>query len=185
MKRYQFVFAFVAAIALGVYGLMYFVAGKDDSEPASAVQLPSFDGRNSTFVIDGQEVTLKNGTVRREAAPGSASDITTMYFGNEVKGDLNADGQEDVAFLIAQNTGGTGEFYYVVAALTTPEGYRTTNAFLIGDRIAPQPMQIVSNKLYVNYADRKPGEPMTASPSIGRTDVLGVTQGGTLDMLVK
>ena len=138
----------------------------------------AFDGKNSTFTIDGQPVTLVNGT---------DSTNTTKYFGNEAEGDLNGDGLEDVAFLITQSPGGSGTFYYVVVALQTADGYQTTNAFLIGDRIAPQSTEIQADakELHVNFAERKAGEPMTTQPSSGAVLLLKVTPAGVLEGLMK
>lgn len=84
--------------------------------------------------------------------------------------DLNGDGREDVAFLLTQNQGGSGTFYYIVAALNTERGWVGSQALLLGDRIAPQTTEIGDNDLVVvNYADRAPGEPMTAQPSVGKS----------------
>jgi len=146
-----------------------------------------FDPKNATYMIDGEAVTLVNGVSEKEAAPGSASKIMARYFGNEVRGDLNGDGREDIAYLITQDGGGSGLFYYAVVALGTEGGYTLTNAFLIGDRIAPQANHINSSarELYINYAERKPGEPMTAQPSQGATLYLKVTPEGVLEGLMK
>ena len=133
------------------------------------------DSKNIQYVIDGTPVKLINGVASTEAAPGSASMITTKYFGNEIKVDLNGDGQEDVAFIITQTTGGSGTFYYAVAALSTTHGYVGSEAYLLGDRIAPQSTNISSSDPMVivfNYADRAPGEPMTAQPSVGKSAFL-------------
>ena len=174
----------MAALFL-IGGYLFF--HKSTTAPHTAVsQTPAtFDGRNSTFTIDNKPVTLSNGVSRVAAAPGSSSMVTTRYFGNEATGDLNGDGLPDVAFLITQDMGGSGVFYYVVVALASANGYKTTNAFFIGDRIAPQPTDIHSDKLYVNFADRKPGEPMTAQPSVGTTLALKVTPAGVLEGLMK
>lgn len=137
------------------------------------------DAKNGTYIIDGKPVTLVNGVSRVPAAPGSASQITTTYFGNEAGGDLNGDGMADIGFVLTQNTGGSGTFYYAAVALKTASGYQGTNAVLLGDRIAPQTTQIKNGQLIVNYADRKPGEPMTAQPSVGVSKYLNV-QGTTL-----
>ncbi len=147
----------------------------------------AFDGKNITFTIDGTPVTLVNGISETPAAPDSATKITTRYFGNEATGDLNGDGLPDTAFLITQDSGGSGTFYYAVVALKTSNGYKTTNAFLIGDRIAPQStfIPINSQEIQVNYAERKPGEPMTAQPSVGATLLLKVTKDGVLEGLMK
>jgi hypothetical protein len=100
--------------------------------------------------------------------------ITTKYFGNEVNADLNGDGREDVAFILTQDGGGSGTFYYAVAALNTPEGYVGSDGYLLGDRVAPQATNMSQNpnQKYVvvfNYAERAPGEPMTARPSMGKS----------------
>jgi len=151
------------------------------------VSVGTFDGKNSTFAIDGKNVTLVNGLSETSAVPGSASKIITRYFGNEATGDLSGDGLPDTAFLVTQSTGGSGLFYYAVVALQTSTGYKTTNAFLIGDRIAPQTTEIHndSHELYVNFAERKAGEPMTAQPSVGATLFLKVTSSGVLEGLMK
>lgn len=93
------------------------------------------------------------------------------YFGNEAIGDLNADGRLDKAFLVTENPGGSGTFFYVVVAINKSNGEVLTKPFFIGDRIAPQTTEInsASSTLLVNYADRKIDEPMTTQPSIGKT----------------
>lgn len=148
-------------------------------------QAQAADLRNQTYVINGASVTLIDGHSVVEAAPGSASKIETEYFGNEAVGDVNADGKDDVAFLITQSTGGTGLFYYAVVALKTDTGYTPTNAFLIGDRIAPQSTEITSGEIHVNFAERNPGEPMTTPPSAGAVLLLKVTPQGVLEGLMK
>ena len=158
----------------------------DDTDFLPVVFSP-FDGKNSQFSIDGTMIKLGNGVSAIPAAPDSSSKITTKYFGNESEGDLNGDGQKDIAFLVTQDTGGTGTFFYAVVALKTPTGYKTGNSFFIGDRIAPQTTEINerTHELSVNFAERKPGEPMTAQPSIGTTLYLKVTPAGVLESISK
>lgn len=178
-------------IIIGLGAVWYWYDAKKAVAPigldSAATSTSTFDGRNSTFLINGQTVTLKNRVAESEAAPGSASKILTTYFGNEATGDLNFDGKPDAAFLVTQTTGGSGTFFYVVAAIKTDTGYKTTNAFLIGDRIAPQTTEIHSQtgELRVNFAKRKPGEPMTARPSQGAVLLLKVTPTGVLEGLMK
>lgn len=127
------------------------------------------DYKNATYRIEGQSVTLING--RAEAATSSAMKVT-QYFGNEATGDLNGDGISDIAFLLTQNAGGSGTFYYVVAALKTLDGYQGTDAVLLGDRIAPQSTEIKNGLLIVNYADRVLGESFAVPPSTGKSVTL-------------
>ncbi len=113
------------------------------------------DYKDAEYIIEGVRVRLTG---------------TTAYFGNEVTTDLDGDGREDVVFLITQNPGGSGTFYYVVAALNTPRGYVGSEALLLGDRIAPQTTGKGKGKIViVNYADRASGEPFTTSPSVGKS----------------
>jgi len=137
------------------------------------------DYKNATYSIDGQSVTLLNGQAENVTVPGSASKTVTQYFGNEATGDLNGDGLSDVAFILTQNSGGSGTFYYAVIALKTDSGYQGSNAIFLGDRIAPQTTEIKNGEVIVNYADRKIGEPMTAKPSVGISKYLKI-QGNSL-----
>jgi hypothetical protein len=124
-------------------------------------------------MIEGQRIKLADG-LAPDTPPGSASRTVTRYFGNELKIDLNDDGREDIVFLITQQRGGSGTFFYAVAALDTEEGYRGSDGYLLGDRIAPQTTLASRNPrhknvIVVNYRDRRPGEPMTAQPSVDKS----------------
>jgi hypothetical protein len=136
--------------------------------------LPIASYKDATYRIDGKSIALVNGLSEAEAAPGSASRIITRYFGNDAIGDLNGDGKEDVAFLLMQDTGGSGTFYYIAVALRTATGYQGTNAVLLGDRIAPQTTNIENGMVVVNYADRKPDESFAIKPSVGISKYLKV-----------
>ena len=125
------------------------------------------DYKNATYLIEGSFITLTDGFSEMEAAPGSATKITTRYFGNEAIGNINKDGKNDIAFLLTQDIGGSGTFFYLVAALQTTSGVEGTNAIFLGDRIAPQNTSITNGMITVNYADRNPGEPFTTQPSLG------------------
>ncbi len=118
----------------------------------------SADYKDISYVLEGDKMKL----------------VDLDYFGNEARGDLNGDGREDVAFLIAKNFGGTGTFFYTLVALKTADGYAGTNAVMLGDRIAPQTTQIKDGVLIVNYTDRGPGEPMVADPSVGKSKYMKV-----------
>ncbi len=124
------------------------------------------DYKDATFIVEGESVTLIDGV---------SADGSVKYFGNQVKGDLDGDGIPDLAFLITKEGGGSGTFYYVVAAIQTPNNtYNGTHALFLGDRIAPQTTELSQNPnhknvIVVNYAERAPGEPMTTRPSVGKS----------------
>lgn len=155
--------------------------------PTASTTQEAFDGRNTTFTIDGKEVRLVNGVSETEAAPGSASKIVTRYFGNDFTKDFTGDSVSDTAYLVTQTTGGSGVFYYAIVAMKTESGWKNTNAFFIGDRIAPQNIYSPggTTEIHVNHARRKEGEPMTAQPSLGAVTLLKVTKDGVLEGLME
>ncbi len=191
-KRY-FKFIILFFILLVVVLVYYFYPRPmiDSSSDADIFNGPTtaftFDPKNTTYIIEGQSVTLSNGFSEVESAPGSASKTITRYFGNEAYGDVDGDDDNDLVFLITQSTGGTGTFYYAAVAYRTSTGYKLTNTFFVGDRIAPQSTEIKedSKEIHINFAERKKGEPMTAEPSVGAVLLLKVTPEGVLEGLMK
>jgi len=149
----------------------------DFKETTSATSTPKIDHKNISYTIDDQKVILINGISQSKPDPTTETSVVTEYFGNEAKGDLNGDGINDVVFLVRQHGGGTGTFYFVVVALANKDSYTGTNAEFIGDRILPQTTEIRNGKVIVNYADRKPDEPMVARPSVGVTKYFKVNNG--------
>ncbi len=134
---------------------------------------------DGVYTIAGQKVILKNGISEIESAPGSATKIVTRYFGNDIVHDLNNDGREDRVFMLTQETGGSGMFFYVVAALNTPDGNVGSHGFLLGDRILPQSIDIDEgittqgttrkNVIVVNFATREPHEAFTVQPTLTKS----------------
>ncbi len=133
--------------------------------------------KDAEYRIEGVPVRLMNGVSEIAAGPDTSASIVTRYFGNELLLDLNDDGRQDVVFLLTQEQGGSGTFYYAVAALNLEAGYVGSDGYLLGDRIAPQstvmsPNPRHKNVVVINYADRALDEPMSASPSIGKSAYL-------------
>lgn len=166
---------FILIILFTIVGMGYWFY--QSTGKATESEKTTLDPKNATYVIEGEEVALSNGRSEKEITPGSASKTVTQYFGNEVEADFNDDGIKDAAFLLTQTGGGSGTFYYVVAALGLENSCRGTNAILLGDRIAPQTTEFRNGEIIVNYAERKPGEPMTTSPSVGVSKYLKISDG--------
>ena len=164
----------IAVVALIVIlGAWYLITAPQNDSGLSHIEQNS-DPLNATYIIDGESITLVNGSAKKEIAPDSASVVETSYFGNEVYTDLNNDGREDVVFLLTQNSGGSGTFFYVVAALNTEDGYVGSHGLLLGDRIAPQTTEVSQNPshknvIVVDYTDRAPGESFATQPSVGKS----------------
>ena len=67
-------------------------------------------------------------------------------------------------------------------ALNANGGFRGTNAVLLGDRIAPQTIEIRDGVVIANYADRRPEESMAVLPSVGMSKYLVVKAGKLVTM---
>lgn len=168
------IISFAFAIFLLVFSVLV-LSGEKREVPDSSKEAPqassSRSPKDTTYIIDGRPVTLRDGVATEPAAPGSASLVTTRYFGNELAKDLDGDGILDTVFLITQETGGSGTFFYAVAALARPDGtFFGSHAILLGDRIAPQTINDGGGKIVlVNYAVRGKEESFTTAPSMGKT----------------
>lgn len=174
MKKTILVIIAMVILIPGYFAYIYWALGNDSAGHAVDMATTTTDYKNIAYKIDGVAVQLSNGLAEVETAPGSATMVITKYFGNDLKADLNNDGQEDMVFLLTQDTGGSGVFYYAVAALKTADGYVGSDGYLLGDRIAPQTTEISQNPqhknvIVVNYADRAKDEPMTTAPSVGKS----------------
>lgn len=163
-------FIIIALVVLGAAGYWVYQSGKGGLESVGMLKV-TFDPKNATYAIEGNSIALVNGKAEKEIVPGSASKIEVTTWDQAVNSDLNADGSDDAALILTYSAGGSGTFYYVVAALQDAQSGKAigTNAILLGDRIAPQNISIDNGTIMVNYSDRKLDEPMSVQPSIGIT----------------
>jgi len=109
----------------------------------------------------------------------------TKYFGNEVKTDFNEDGRQDIAFILTQETGGSGTFYYLTGAIRNnekdQEKYWGMSGVFLGDRIAPQTTEYRNGEITVNYATRNPGEDFSIQPSLGVSKTFQFVEGSLVE----
>jgi hypothetical protein len=185
MSKKIFLISVVAAISLGsVTFLVIDRLGTNNASvitPVSTSTVPvkktGTDPKNISYSVEGKTIELANGRSEQAVIPGSASKIITATFGEPIFGDLNGDAATDTAIMLTQETGGSGTFFYVVAAVNKNGSYEGMNAVLLGDRVAPQNIEIRDGVLIANYAERKTGEPFTAQPSVGVSKYLEVKNG--------
>ena len=160
----------VTLLSLGVVVGVFFAFNQYIYNKKQGDQKPALSPKDTTYVIEGRVIKLNNGFSEIESVLGSASKITTRYFGNEVVADLDKDGREDIVFLLTQETGGSGTFFYAVASLNKESGYEGSQGFLLGDRIAPQTTgKGENNSIIVNFAERGPGESFDVRPLFGKS----------------
>jgi len=172
-----------AAMAMAVIpraGVKFIQAGTSRipvTVEASPQEISATAPLQAAYLIEEQEVCLINGQAEAEAAPGSATKIKTSVFGQPVFGDLNEDGNKDAALFLMHKPGGSGTFYYVAAALNANGTFRGTNAVLLGDRVAPQTIEVRNAVVIAKYADRRTEESMSTPPSVGMSKYLAIRAG--------
>lgn len=163
----KFIWFLLAAIVV-VGGIWFFGRGEGGAPNGENAVLAA-DPLSASYEVEGVTITLTNGRAETRVEEGSATMVSTEIFGEPVYGDIDGDGDEDAGVLIKQEPGGTGTFYYVAAAINNDGNYEGTNAILLGDRVAPQNIQVSGGSVIANYADRGVDEPMTAEPTVGKT----------------
>jgi len=149
--------------------------GTAASGVTSSVSPP--DPSNATFKIERDTVALVNGRAEREAAPGSATRVTTTLADPRVSGDLDGDGRPDTVAVLVSQPGGSGTFFYVAALLNASGGVTTMPAVLLGDRIKVTAVKLDGRTIVVEVLDRTAGQPLSDSPSVASTKRFVVDRG--------
>lgn len=159
-------------IFFGLAYVAFFLYINSRTAPANIGNGP--DVKNISYLVGNEGFGLINGRAEKPIANSTTKNTLTM-FGEPVYGDLNSDGKQDAAVLLVNEPGGSGTFYYAVLAINISSSiyhepnYQATNALLLGDRIAPQTVEIHVGQAVYNYADRNANEPMTVQPSVGKS----------------
>lgn len=166
-KKTILLFIFIA-LALGILGAFVLIEIQNQEPPIGPeiIDHNSAGPLNATYTIEGREVTLQNGSASQEIATSSATRVITQVVGGPVFGNLNRNGNEDAALILSQNSGGSGTFYYLVAAIKTENGYMGTNGLLMGDRVDPGVPFINNEVAGVSYLDRKSEDSFADEPSV-------------------
>ena len=123
-------------------------------------------------LIAGIFFLVQNDKKNKEITPevkGFDVGENAVVFGEPVLGDLDADGDEDQALYVVEQPGGSGSFYYAVLAINNNQEYKLTEKMFLGDRIAPQNIQIIDGRAVYNFAERKATDPMTTPPSMAKS----------------
>ena len=162
--------AVFAAVAIAGFIRFNFTDGGD----VVGVEKPAPEITDLAITIDDQTFRISSGAAEISAAPGSAPHSALRLVGEPVMGDLDGDGDSDAALLVANDPGGSGTFYYAVIAINDAGTFHASNAVPLGDRIAPQTVAFTDGHFVYNYADRKPGEPMSEPPSVEKNVTISV-----------
>lgn len=99
MKKALFIILVVGVVGLlvmviaGMYKFNYLASSPGYDVDGNQIEsTEQSNPKNTTYVIEGVPVTLRDGYAEVEEVAGSATKTQTNYFGNEVTTDLNNDG---------------------------------------------------------------------------------------------
>jgi heat shock protein HslJ len=169
-------------IPLLLPAVCHILAGCQQTIPSASVA----DAANASYRLESAPVRLVDGLAEVPAAPGSSSVIRTQIIGEPMIADLNRDQMEDAVVVLAQQTGGTGTFYYLAAAVATPQGPAGTDGLFLGDRIAVDSVAVVDGRISLQYRTRAPSQSFAEAPSVERVrDFVLAPDGQTLAELAR
>ncbi len=156
----------VLILLLAIVGLVCFALGQLESEKTEVEK----DVLSLSYTIDGEVFDMEDGLATKTLAMESSFMPTLRVFGEPVYADLNADGIEDAAMYLEYQPGGSGTFYYAALAMSE-DGvkYKETPTMFLGDRIAPQSLDIEEGRAIYNFAERRAEESFATAPSVGRS----------------
>lgn len=121
------------------------------------------DLANATYQgIYEQPITLTNGIYEGEPfVEGGASRPTVTFVETPIAyGDLNGDGQDDAAVLLAENSGGSGTFVYLAAVVSQDGQPANVATTLLGDRVQVNALNIENNQVVVDMVQAGPDDPL-------------------------
>lgn len=106
-----------------------------------------------------QVVQLKDGKFE-QGTPGSADYISVTFTDFVAVGDLDANGKDEVAALIAENFGGTGVFVFLTIYEMTGGTPMFLTSSIIDDRAQPNALSIENNEVFVDITVHATDDPM-------------------------
>jgi hypothetical protein len=108
-----------------------------------------------------KKAKLTDGKYEEEIVPGAASKLTIVIYPDMYAfGDLNGDGVDDAAVVLATSAGGSGTFISLEAVLNDKGTPKHVASASLGDRTRLKSIAIQSGEIAVNMVQQAPGDPM-------------------------
>jgi hypothetical protein len=103
---------------------------------------------NLTYTgIYPEAVTLQDGVYTGEPLVSGGASRPTVTLTQVAAGDLNGDGEEDAAVVLAEDSGGSGTFIYLAAVVTEAGTMTNTATILLGDRWQINSLTIIKGEI--------------------------------------
>ncbi len=115
---------------------------------------------HSDWPADGV-AELEDGQYEEEIVPGAASKLVIVVYPDMYAfGDLNGDGVDDAAVVLATSAGGSGTFISLEAVVNEQGTPKHAASAQLGDRARINSLMIESGKVTVNLVTHGPNDPM-------------------------
>jgi hypothetical protein len=119
--------------------------------------------RNAQYqlgVSDTLEVVQLSDGKLEQGTPGSEDFMSIAVTDFVALGDLDADGAEEAAALIAENYGGTGVFVFLAVYAEVNGTWTFQTSTMVDDRPQPRELSIARNEIFLDAVVHGPDEPM-------------------------
>jgi hypothetical protein len=116
--------------------------------------------KNASYTLpDIGEVQLKDGHYEQKYGEG-ATQVHLVDLQQIGLGDLNNDGIEDAAVVLALNSGGTGVFKFLIIMLNEGGDPRQASSSFLGDRVQINTLDIAQDQIPLNFLGFGPNDSM-------------------------
>ncbi len=156
------------------------------SLPATPTPVPDYitQIRNSEYQLGLTDalkvVQLTDG--KFEQGTPSGTDYTNVTMTDTIaRGDLNNDGVDEVAALVAENYGGSGVFVFLAVYKDVDGAFKFQTSILLDDRAQPNKLSIEGGEIYLDATIHATNDPMCC-PTLQTTRHYVLTQNNQLDM---
>lgn len=152
-RRILFGIACIAIIIGGYFVVRYYIKKQTYTRATPTLSRDVVgEAGNMSFIINGNEVPLKDGTATVDGLPG-----TIKMMSSSLQIDFNADKTMDRAVIIKNMRDDNSVYFYTSVVLVGSDGTLTnTNTILLGEGVLIQRMnELPDNMFSVEYLTRK------------------------------
>jgi hypothetical protein len=108
-----------------------------------------------------KKARLTDGKYEEEIVPGAASKLVIVIYPDMYAfGDLNGDGVNDAAVVLAANMGGSGTFVHLAAVVNQNGTPQHVASVSLGDRVKIEAMAIKAGVIMVDVVTHGPQDPL-------------------------
>jgi len=156
------------------------------SPPETPTPVPDYitEIRNATYQLGATNglrvVQLKNGKFE-QGDPAGVDYVSVTMTDFVAFGDLNGDGVDEVAALVAENYGGSGVFVLLAIYEDVSGILNFQTSIILGDRVQPNKLLIEDGKIFLDAIIAGPNDPMCC-PTLYTTRHYILTGIGQLDL---